>query len=241
MDARRKRTLYLIAIAALIVAMAVATYFLMPWMIRIATVRSARVAFLESIRMSGPSGVLALGGLVFLQVVIPVLPAEALIVGAGYLYGAIGGVLLCLTALTAGTMLNHLVGRYLGAGALQAFVKPDRLDRFSALVKGKRADTVVFLLYFIPGIPKDFVAYAAGISRYPFLRFLVVSVLARLPSTFGSVYIGASLASGHAGRALLVFLALAAVAVPAFLLSERILNWIQQRKERHPTDQEEHP
>jgi uncharacterized membrane protein YdjX (TVP38/TMEM64 family) len=48
----------------------------------------------------------------------------------------------------------------------------------------------VFLIYLIPGIPKDLTAYAAGISDIRFLPFLVLSTIGRTPGMLGSILIG---------------------------------------------------
>lgn len=241
MTDRLKRWAYPAALVAVVAGLSVAAYFLMPWMVRIATDEAARGEFLGRIRASGAGGVATLAGLLCLQVVVPILPAEFLQLGAGILYGAFGGALVCLAGLTAGTMANYALGRFLGAGLLSVFVKPDKLEKAKGLVSGTRADTVVFLLYFIPGIPKDVVAYAAGLSRYPAARFLLVSLVARFPSLLSSTFVGARLAAGDTGSAILVFLALAVVAVPAFFLSERILNRIAKPKDRTVDPQEDRP
>jgi len=238
LETKTKRWLYPAAIVLLGVALGVVAYFLMPWMVRIATDAAARDAFLVRLRSSGALGVATLAGLMGLQVVVPVLPAEALQLFAGILYGTLGGGLVCLTGLTVGTMVNYVLGRTLGAKALAVFVKPEKLEKVRGLVQGRRADTVVFVLYFIPGIPKDLVAYAAGLSEYPALRFLLVSLVARIPSLLSSTWVGASLAAGDTRKAVLIFAAIAVVAVPAFFFSERILIWISNRRKSDPQPQE---
>ena len=230
MDVRTRKWLYPTAIAIVAAVMGVAAYLLMPWMIRITSDPAARTAFLEGIRQSGFGGIAAIAGLLCLQVVVPVLPAEGIQIGAGFLYGTLGGGLVCLFGLTAGTMVNHLLGRYLGAETLALFVKPDKVAKVRGLVQGGKADTIVFLLYFIPGIPKDVVAYAAGLSRYPFFRFLAVTLVARFPSLLASTFLGTRLAVNDWKTAVLVFVALTVVAVPAFVFSERIMTWISKRR-----------
>ncbi len=236
MEKRARRILYPVLLAAFVLGIGAAAYFLMPWMVRIATDAAVRDAFLESLRDKGAAGVATLIGLVFLQVVVPVLPAEALEVGAGVLYGTLGGFLACIAGHTAGSLVNYAVGRWLGAGMLAVFVKPEKLEKARGLVTGARADLVVFLLYFIPGVPKDALAYAAGLSRYPFVRFLLLSTIARIPSVISSTFVGSRLAAGDTGMAVIVFAAVAVVAVPAFFFSERILKWIGKRRPGGPPE-----
>lgn len=57
-------------------------------------------------------------------------------------------------------------------------------------LNSKKAYMAVFLIYLIPGIPKDVVSYAAGISEMKFKAFLILSVIGRLPGMMGSIMIG---------------------------------------------------
>jgi uncharacterized membrane protein YdjX (TVP38/TMEM64 family) len=49
---------------------------------------------------------------------------------------------------------------------------------------------LAFLIYLIPGIPKDLVSYAAGISDMRFLPFLIVATVGRSPGMLGSLLLG---------------------------------------------------
>jgi len=51
----------------------------------------------------------------------------------------------------------------------------------------------VFLLFLIPGIPKDTLVYVAGLTPIKPLTFLPICLIARLPALWGSAYIGANL------------------------------------------------
>ena len=51
-----------------------------------------------------------------------------------------------------------------------------------------------FILYLIPGFPKDIISYLFGISPMPFWLFAVVSTVARIPGTIIASYFGANVA-----------------------------------------------
>jgi uncharacterized membrane protein YdjX (TVP38/TMEM64 family) len=63
----------------------------------------------------------------------------------------------------------------------------DKIDRMFAKARTKSA---IFLLFLLPGAPKDVLCYAAGFSHMSLLEFMVISGLGRLPALFASVLIG---------------------------------------------------
>src|SRR2546428_9641124 len=54
----------------------------------------------------------------------------------------------------------------------------------------------MFLLFLLPGLPKDLLSYAAGFSGMTIIEFLVLSGLARSPALLASVMIGAGVSRG---------------------------------------------
>ncbi len=54
----------------------------------------------------------------------------------------------------------------------------------------------MFLLFLLPGLPKDLLSYAAGFSGMTIIEFLVLSGLARSPTLLASVVIGAGVSRG---------------------------------------------
>ena len=49
---------------------------------------------------------------------------------------------------------------------------------------------MAFLIYLIPGVPKDLVSYAAGISEMRFRPFVVAATIGRSPAMLGSLLVG---------------------------------------------------
>lgn len=72
----------------------------------------------------------------------------------------------------------------------------------------------VFFIYLIPGIPKDVVSYAAGISEMKFKPFILLSLVGRLPGMMGSIMIG----SMWHKEEYVGMIALCVIAVIAFIL-----------------------
>ena len=57
----------------------------------------------------------------------------------------------------------------------------------------KKLTIILFVIFLIPGLPKDFLLYVAGVTPIRPLRFFAILLLGRLPWLFASVSIGASI------------------------------------------------
>ncbi|MGC2872970.1 TVP38/TMEM64 family protein [Ihubacter sp. rT4E-8] len=153
-------------------------------------------------------------GIQVLQIVISVIPGQAFQFAAGYLYGFIPGLLFSCVGAVVGTTISFYLAKLLGKDAVHLFFGEERMAYFLDRLNSKRAYTIVFLLYVIPGLPKDVVSYAAGVSEMKFKPFLILSLLGRIPGMAGSLLIGAFYMKKHyIGMAVV-----AALAVIAFIL-----------------------
>ncbi len=148
------------------------------------------------------------------QVVISIIPGQVFQMAAGYLYGF--GVALFLSMLGAalGTAISFGLAKLLGKDFLHIFFGEEKMTQYVEKLNSKRAYTIVFFIYLIPGIPKDMMSYAAGVSEINFKIFMMLSVLGRLPGMLGSMLIGFFLDKHNYWGVGIV----AAVAAIAFLL-----------------------
>jgi hypothetical protein len=81
-------------------------------------------------------------------------------------------------------------------------------------MNSRNAAAIVFLIYLTPGIPKDVVSYAAGISSMRLRPFLMLSLVGRLPGMIASLLIGKQIFEGDYHIAIII----AAIAAVAFIL-----------------------
>jgi len=130
----------------------------------------------------------------FVQVVLFVIPGEVTQVAGGYLFGMWLGAFYSVIGICIGSTVNFFLGRILGVPFVQAVFGAERLKRFANILTSKRATTAFFLLFAIPGIPKDALSYVAGLSSLGFGWFLLVSTVGRLPGILGSSAIGGAAA-----------------------------------------------
>ena len=172
----------------------------------------------------------ALAPLVFvavqvLQVVVFVIPGEVPVFAGGYLFGPWLGTALSLTGILAGSAIDFYLARLAGVPFVKALFPGDRVDRIGRLLESRGARIGFFLLFLIPGIPKDILCYVAGLSPMRFPFFIGVSMLGRLPGILGSAIIGDAAADrrwplviGLGAAAVVLFVAGCATCCCGFLL-----------------------
>jgi uncharacterized membrane protein YdjX (TVP38/TMEM64 family) len=150
----------------------------------------------ESIRAwvasKGVLAPLAFMGLQAIQVIIFVIPGEIVQVAGGFAFGLWGGTLWSVLGILLGSLVNFGVGRMLGRPFVEAVFGTSKAEKIETATAGGKAAAGFFLLFAIPGIPKDALTYAAGASRLSFFSFLLVSTIGRLPGILGSSFMGSA-------------------------------------------------
>ncbi|NNM54726.1 MAG: TVP38/TMEM64 family protein [Spirochaetales bacterium] len=136
-------------------------------------------------------------GLQALQVVIFVIPGEVTQLVGGWLFGTWLGCLWSILGITAGAGISFVLARLLGRRVIGVFLRSEKLLKWEKALSQPRWLLAIFLLFLIPGIPKDALCYIAGFSRVPLGLFLVVSATARFPALFLSSWAGSAAGSEH--------------------------------------------
>ncbi|HYA31145.1 MAG TPA: TVP38/TMEM64 family protein [Thermodesulfovibrionales bacterium] len=137
-------------------------------------------AFVESL---GPFGFLGFILLQVIQVVVAPIPGEVTGLLGGFLYGPVLGVVLSTIGLTIGSYIAFALARTFGRPFVERFVDRRVMKRFDYLLHHKGA-FLVFLLFLIPGLPKDYLCYILGLGHLTTMQFLVIGGAGRL---FGTI------------------------------------------------------
>ena len=131
----------------------------------------------------------------FVQVVLFVIPGEVAQAAGGYIFGMWAGILYSVVGILLGSTFNFFLARLLGVPFVNAVFGAERLKRFDLVLTSRRATAAFFLLFLIPGIPKDALCYVAGLSTLSFPLFMLVSTVGRLPGIIGSSALGGAAAN----------------------------------------------
>ena len=166
-----------------------------------------------------------------LQVVVSPIPGEATGFLGGFLFGVWGGFIYSTIGLTLGSVVAFAVGRWLGARFVQRVVSQETWERLGFIVEAEGA-ILCFIIFLIPGLPKDIVCYLFGISPMPLWVFAVVSGLGRMPGTWILSAQGAHTATGQYIQVVFISAIAIAVALPLYYYRNRIVAWVQRRNNR---------
>jgi uncharacterized membrane protein YdjX (TVP38/TMEM64 family) len=134
------------------------------------------------VKAFGPGAPLAFMAIQILQVLFAPIPGEATGFMGGYLFGGVKGFLYSTAALTLGSVLNFMIGRFLGRRYVRRIIPSATLLKFDRLVKRQGA-IILFLLFVFPGFPKDWLCLFLGISTLPIKVFTLIAAIGRMPGT----------------------------------------------------------
>ncbi len=175
---------------------------------------TALQAWVEGAGAAGPLVFMALYALA----TVLFLPGSVLTLAGGALFGPVWGTLWNLTGATLGASLAFLIARYLGADWVTRRAGP-RLQRLNDGVTSEGWRFVAFVRL-VPLFPFNLLNYALGLTRIPFLAYVLASWVFMLPGAFAYTwlgYAGREALAGGEGMIRNILIALALLAAVIFL------------------------
>lgn len=164
------------------------------------------VAFRSYLLTFGSRSVLVFCVFQVLQVLIAPIPGELVQIAGGYVYGIWNGTLFSTLGIYSGSIIAFYIARWLGWPLLRVFLPADKMEHLAFLLNSQKSIIGIFIVFLIPGIPKDILSYVAGATPINFWSFFIAASLGRLPGIFMSAYIGSSVQTGHYAAAVAVTL-----------------------------------
>ena len=161
--------------------------------------------FRQWVDSHGITGRLTFVGMIALQVVVAMIPGEPLEIAAGYVFGNLEGLGLCLLGAALGTAIIFAFTKLLGVKMVEAFISREKIESIRFLHNPEKRNLLVFLLFFIPGTPKDVITYFIGLTSMRLSVFLLISSVARIPSVITSTIVGNALGTQDYTTAVMVF------------------------------------
>ncbi len=175
-------------------------------------------------------GQLAFLGMMILQVFVAVIPGEPLEICAGYAFGMWEGTLLCLIGTVVGSALVFLFVRKFGVKAVEIFFSREKIQSLKFLQKSAKRDFLVFMIYLIPGTPKDLLCYVVGLTDMKLSTMLLITTIARIPSVITSTIGGNALGMQDYLFAVLAFAGTLLISGIGILIYRRICAVHQKRE-----------
>lgn len=166
-----------------------------------------------------------------LQVVVALIPGGVIQILGGVLFGKFMGTFWCVLGILLGTIVVFMTVRKFGMPVVEAFIDQKGIKRFEFLNNSKKLELVVFILFLIPGVPKDVLTYIAPLTKIKPMNFFILSMLGRLPAIILSTVFGATLSEGNIFEALIVFAVVAVAGILGILYSDKAIASIKQKQE----------
>ena len=145
------------------------------------------------------------------QVMIALIPGEFVEIAAGYVFGSWIGSLLCLLGIVLGSCATILLVRRFGARLVYAFYPKEKIDSLPIINDPPKRNLLTFLLFVIPGTPKDLFTYAIGLTDMSIPLYIALTTAARFPSVILSTLSGDAVGSRNYKMAIIFVIVTAAV------------------------------
>ena len=231
---KARKTVSILSVAVIIVL-----FSLIAWFVGRPLVREfvdSPETFRAYVKSHGVLGYLIMIGIMALQVVVALIPGEPFEVGAGFVFGWVQGTLLCLAATALASALVFLAVRKWGVKLVELFFSREKIMRFSFMQNAKKLDILIFLLFLIPGTPKDLLTYLVGLTPMKLSTFLLLTTVARIPSVVSSAVTGTLAHRGSYTAAIITYGVTLVITVVCILLYRRV-----SKKEKEKASGEEPP
>lgn len=200
-----KQILVLIAVAVSVCIILYICWWFVEPMIRMAREPGKFRAYIDE---KGAMGIFMFLLASFLQVIAAFIPGGPLEIAAGYTFGVLRGSLLCDIGMSAGSLAVFLLVKRFGMNLVGIFFPRDKIDSMKFLKTTRRGRLVFFILFLIPGTPKDFLTYFVGLTDMPVILWFLITFVGRFPSILLSAMSGGALESRNYLAAVIIILLL---------------------------------
>ena len=198
-----------------VIVLTIITIYLFPVMKNLST-KEGQVAFKQKVDNSGIYGIVLLFLIQLAQIFLFILPGEPIEILAGMCYGWIWGTVIIMISSAIIASLIFMLVRKIGKQFVYDFSDEEKIKKIenSKLFKNpKKIEIVLFILFLIPGTPKDLLTYLSGLLPIKMSRFIVLSTIARIPSIVTSTIAGANIAVGDWRKAIVLYVLIVAIVV----------------------------
>ena len=117
-----------------------------------------------------------------LQTVVKIIPAEPLEIGSGYAFGVWGGLFYCMMGTEIGSFVIVAITKLFGMKAVKLFVSEEKINSLDFIKNKEKLTLSLFIIYLIPGTPKDLLTYIVPLTRMKLSEFMInaITILMKL-------------------------------------------------------------
>lgn len=159
-----------------------------------------------------------------LQMLLALIPGGPLAFLLGFMFGTIGGAVVGTIGNIIGTvMIVWAVNRF-GMKFVNMFCDSKGFEKLTFLHDPHKRDLLIFILFLIPGSPKDLITFFAPFTKAKPMRIVVLATVGRLPALILSTAIGATLAEGNIWRTVMLITVTILVVGVSIFLKDMVMN-----------------
>jgi len=152
------------------------------------------------------------------QVMVALIPSEVVEIAAGFAFGPWLGALYCLIGITIGSIIVISLTRKFGRGFVESLYPREKIDALPILRSPNKLNTLVALLFLIPGTPKDLITYVIGLTKMKIGGYLILTTFSRLPAILISTISGGALGEKKLTQALIFFIISVVTGIIGYLI-----------------------
>ena len=216
---KRQKIVYILAVLVYLLFTALIFYYVGKPLIKFAGEPEKFRSFVESYGILGKFMFL---GIMALQVSVAVIPGEPFEIAAGYTFGFWEGTFFCLLGILIGTVVVFAFVRIFGMKLVNVFFSQEKIKSLKFLHTDPKKDLLIFIIFLIPGTPKDLLTYFVGLTDIKFSKWLLIATVARLPSVVTSTAGGNALGIKDYSSAVIVFVITFLLAAAGFIIYRKI-------------------
>ncbi len=209
-----KKTLRLILSVIYIISLVAITFIALPFFKSIKNPEEFK-AYIDSF---GVWGILVVLFIQIAQIVVALIPGEFVEFICGALYGWLGGLLLCLLGIAIGQAIIFFSVKFLGKDFIEIVAGSKAMEKLKFLQDEKKLKAIIFILFFVPGTPKDLITYLVPLTKIKLKDFLLISLFARIPSVISSTYAGSLFIDSNFKMLLITYGAIAVFSLIGFII-----------------------
>ena len=113
--------------------------------------------------------------------------------------------MLCLIGAVLGSVAVFAFVRKFGQPLVEVFFPKEKLETLRFLHSSPRRDALMWLIFTVPGTPKDLLCYFAGLTDLSWGKWLLMATVARIPSILTSTVGGDALGVQNYQFAIIIF------------------------------------
>jgi len=129
-----------------------------------------------------------------------------------------------------GSMIAFYFTRIIGSSFVEKLVKKKKAKWVTDMMDSKKFTITLSILFLIPGLPKDFFIYMAGLSPIKPIKFFTILLLTRLPWLLISVIVGANMRRGNYNSVIILALIASVLFLLGMINKNKIINKFSQYK-----------